>query len=81
MEGDKPLVLKLSVNITQYSTTISVPRYWSFDPRRERQRSDFGVLAQWSLVAAVSEHLQKDIEPSLIESGMDDVRAAVKTND
>jgi len=44
----------------------------------ERQRSDFGELAQRALVSAVTEHLQNDIAPSLIDSGADDVRAAVK---
>src|SRR5206468_10075651 len=35
MEGDKPLLLKLSVNLTPFSTMIEVPRYWSFDPKRD----------------------------------------------
>ena len=32
---DRPLLLKLTVNITPYGTMILVPRYWSFDPRRD----------------------------------------------
>jgi hypothetical protein len=32
---DKPLLLKLSVNLTPFSTMIEVPRYWSFDPKRD----------------------------------------------
>ena len=43
-----------------------------------RQRSDFGELAQRALVASVTEQLQKGIQPSLIDSGADDVRAALK---
>jgi hypothetical protein len=31
----KPLLLKLSVNLTPFSTMIEVPRYWSFDPKRD----------------------------------------------
>jgi hypothetical protein len=35
MEWDRPLLLKLSVNLTPYGTILMVPRYWSFDPRRD----------------------------------------------
>jgi hypothetical protein len=35
MEWDRPLLLKLSVNLTPFSTMIEVPRYWSFDPKRD----------------------------------------------
>jgi hypothetical protein len=35
VEGDKPLLLKLSVNVTPFSTMIEIPRYWSFDPKRD----------------------------------------------
>jgi hypothetical protein len=35
VEGDRPLLLKLSVNLTPFSTMIEVPRYWSFDPKRD----------------------------------------------
>ena len=35
MEGEKPLLLKLSVNLTPFSTLIEVPKYWSFDPKRD----------------------------------------------
>jgi hypothetical protein len=35
MEGERPLLLKLSVNLTPFSTMIEVPRYWSFDPKRD----------------------------------------------
>ena len=31
----KPLLLKLSVNLTPFSTIIEVPKYWSFDPKRD----------------------------------------------
>jgi len=33
--GDKPLLLKLSVNLTPFGTLIEVPKYWSFDPKRD----------------------------------------------
>jgi len=32
---DRPLLLKLSVNLTPFSTMIEVPKYWSFDPKRD----------------------------------------------
>src|SRR5438876_1192245 len=32
---DQFLLLKLTVNITPYGTMIMIPRYWSFDPRRD----------------------------------------------
>ncbi len=35
MERDKPLLQKLSVNITPYGTMIVIPRYWSFDYNRD----------------------------------------------
>ncbi len=35
MQKGKPLVLKLSVNLTPYGTMIFVPAYWSFDPKRD----------------------------------------------
>src|SRR5438046_218374 len=35
MERDKPLLQKLSVNVTPYGTMIVIPRYWSFDFNRD----------------------------------------------
>jgi hypothetical protein len=35
MERDKPLLQKLSVNVTPYGTMIVIPRYWSFDSNRD----------------------------------------------
>ena len=35
MQGDKPLLQKLSVNITPYGTMIVIPRYWSIDSNRD----------------------------------------------
>jgi hypothetical protein len=35
MEWDKPLLQKLSVTITPYSTMVVIPRYWSFDHGRD----------------------------------------------
>lgn len=35
MEADRPLLLKLTVNVTPHGTIMMVPRYWSFDPRRD----------------------------------------------
>jgi hypothetical protein len=35
MERDKPLLQKLTVNVTPYGTMIVIPRYWSFDGHRD----------------------------------------------
>ena len=35
MEGDRPLLLKLTVNLTPFGTMILIPGYWSFDPKRD----------------------------------------------
>lgn len=35
MQGDSPLLMKLSVNVTPYGTMIFVPAYWSFDSKRD----------------------------------------------
>jgi hypothetical protein len=35
MEGNKPLVMKLSVNLTAHGTMIFIPAYWSFDNSRD----------------------------------------------
>jgi hypothetical protein len=43
----------------------------------DRQRSDFGELAQRALVAAVTEHLQKEMPP-LLEPGKEDVARGVR---
>lgn len=35
MKGDKPLLLKLSVNLTPFGTMVFIPAYWSLDPKRD----------------------------------------------
>ena len=35
MQKDKPLLLKLSVNLTAYGTMIFIPAYWSIDFKRD----------------------------------------------
>ncbi len=35
MENGRPLVLKLSVNLTPHGTMIFIPSYWSLDPTRD----------------------------------------------
>jgi hypothetical protein len=35
MEGDRPLLQKLSINVTPFGTMIFIPRYWSFDRKRD----------------------------------------------
>jgi len=35
MRRDRPLLLKLTANLTPFGTMIFVPAYWSFDPKRD----------------------------------------------
>jgi hypothetical protein len=35
MQGDRPLLMKLSVNLTPHGTMILIPAYWSFDAKRD----------------------------------------------
>ncbi len=35
MQGDRPLLMKLSVNVTPHGTMIFIPAYWSFDRKRD----------------------------------------------
>ena len=35
MQGDRPLLLKLTANLTPFGTMILIPSYWSFDPKRD----------------------------------------------
>jgi hypothetical protein len=35
MQRDRPLLLKLTSNLTPFGTMIFIPAYWSFDPKRD----------------------------------------------
>jgi len=35
MKGDRPLVLRLSVNATPFGTMLFIPSFWSLDPKRD----------------------------------------------
>lgn len=35
MQGDRPLLLKLTANLTPFGTMVFIPAYWSFDPKRD----------------------------------------------
>ncbi|MBI4024564.1 MAG: hypothetical protein HY360_06255 [Verrucomicrobia bacterium] len=35
MQGDRPLLLRLTVNLTPFGTMIFIPAYWSLDPKRD----------------------------------------------
>ena len=50
MEGERPLLLKLSVNVTPFGTMILIPRYWSFDHKRD---------LKWKAVARL--HRSRDV--------------------
>jgi hypothetical protein len=51
MENDKPLLLKLTVNVTPYGTIIVVPKYWSFDAKRD---------VKWGAVTAL--HRMREVK-------------------
>jgi hypothetical protein len=42
-EGDRPLLLKISVNPTPHGTMIVIPRHWSFDKARDL---DWGAISK-----------------------------------
>jgi len=44
MEGDRPLLLKVSVNPTAHGTMIVIPRHWSLDPHRDLDWTFIGKL-------------------------------------
>jgi len=44
MQNNKPLLLKLAVNITPYGTMIHIPAYWSFDRKRDIQSDAIAKL-------------------------------------
>lgn len=44
VQKGKPLVLKLSVNLTPYGTMIFIPAYWSFDPKRDLRWGEVSKL-------------------------------------
>ena len=44
MQEDRPLLLKLTVNLTPFGTIIFVPAYWSFDPKRDLKWRTITVL-------------------------------------
>jgi len=44
MEGDRPLLLKVSVNPTPHGTMIVIPRHWSLDPNRDLDWKFIGRL-------------------------------------
>ena len=51
MEGDRPLLQKLSINVTPFGTMIFIPRYWSFDWRRD---------LKWSAITRL--HRSRDVQ-------------------
>jgi len=44
MEGDRPLLLKLTVNLTPFGTMIFIPAYWSFDYKRDLKPKSLAAL-------------------------------------
>lgn len=44
MRGNRPLLLKITVNPTPHGTMIFIPRYWSLDPSRDLNWKEVGRL-------------------------------------
>lgn len=44
MEGNHPLLQKLSINVNPYGTMIFIPRYWSLDWKRDLKRPSITKL-------------------------------------
>lgn len=61
MMGDKPLLQKLSVNITPYGTMIVIPRYWSFDYNRDLKWRSITKLHQSREVPRQGEKLEANL--------------------
>lgn len=61
MMGDKPLLQKLSVNITPYGTMIVIPRYWSFDYNRDLKWRAVTQLHQSREVPRQGEKLEANL--------------------
>jgi hypothetical protein len=53
---DRPLLLKLTVNITPHGTMIMIPRYWSFDPRRDLK---WNQIKRWHRLRSATKQGQK----------------------
>ena len=67
MEGDKPLLQKLSVNLTPFGTIIFIPSYWSFDPKRDLRWKSVtalhrmrGVHRQGPKLSDIQSHRQQE---------------------
>lgn len=71
MEGERPLLLKLSVNVTPFSTMIEVPKYWSFDPKRDLK---WGAITKLHRMREVSRQGPK-LSPILAERREEAARA------
>lgn len=61
MEHDKPLLQKLSVNVTPYGTMIVIPRYWSFDYNRDLKWRSITKLHQSREVPRQGEKLEANL--------------------
>jgi len=62
MEGDKPLTMKLSVNLTPYGTMIFIPVYWSFDYKRDVRWSKVMKLHRARALKKQGEALTEGLE-------------------
>jgi hypothetical protein len=60
MKRDRPLLLKMSVDVTPYGTMIFVPAYWSLDPKRDLKWGAISALHRARGVRRQGEKLGKN---------------------
>jgi len=70
MEGDKPLLQKLSVNITPYGTMIVIPRYWSLDYIRD---------LKWRSITRLHQSREVDRQGEKLDANQSERRALALT--
>ncbi len=66
MQGDRPLLVKLSVNLTPFGTLIFIPAYWSFDPKRD---------VRWDAVMKLHRVRANKKQGAVLGRGVDERRA------
>lgn len=66
MQDDKPLLIKLSVNLTPQGTMIFIPAYWSFDAKRD---------VRWDAVMKLHRARANKMQGSVLAEGLETRRA------
>ena len=69
MQGDRPLLIKLSVNLTPHGTMIFIPAYWSFDAKRD---------VRWDAAMKLHRARAAKKQGPVLAEGVEDRRALAK---